>query len=278
MGSYHLSWYDPVCSANGYKMNFKDIIVRRSKSIGWIEINRIEVNNAARPKTMEEICKALDELEGDDQVRAVVITGRGKHFMAGGDFEFLKNIVGTRTEDVRDQLYEHFQGVTRRLFQFPKPTIAAVAGAAITVGCEIALACDIRIAANTAKFEESWIKIGLMPPLGGAMLLPRFIGLGLAKEMILEGKSLDAQEALDAGLVNIVVEQDQLHDTAEARALSMAALPRHAFRTSKEAIHRGIESTMEIEWAANVMAQSILLGTEDFRTRLQQLLTRQSNS
>lgn len=251
-------------------MAFTDIEIKRNNGIGWIEINRQNVNNAARPKTMEEICNALDEFSDDQCVKAIIISGRGRHFLAGGDFDFLHNLKHTSIEDIRDELYAYFQGVTRRLFQCPKPTIAAVSGAAITVGCEVVLACDVRIASTTARFEESWINIGLMPPLGGAMLLPRFIGMGLAKEMILEGRSLNAQEALLAGLVNKVVNPDELHSVAEEKALALSNLPRHAYRASKEAIHRGIESTMEIEWAANVMAQSILIGSIDFRRCLEE--------
>lgn len=249
-------------------MAFEDIATEIREGIGWVEIDRPDQSNALRPQTMREICEALDAFEDDPAVGAIVIIGRGRHFAAGGDFEFLKGLVGTPPAAVRDQIYEHFQGVTRRLFRSAKPSIAAVSGAAITVGCEIALACDFRIGTASARFDESWLRIGLMPPLGGAMLLPRYVGLGLAKEMILDGRVLKGQEALDAGLLSVIVPDEELRASAQARALALAAHPAGAYRAAKEAIHRGLESTMEKEWAANVMAQSILLSTDDFAARL----------
>ncbi len=255
-------------SARGDNM-FEDIAVSRVDAVGWIEIDRPDVANALRPQSMMEICAALDELEGDSDVGAIALIGRGRHFAAGGDFNFLRDTLAMPPIDIRDELYAHFQGVTRRLYRSGKPTLAAVNGAAVTIGAEIALACDVRVGTETSRFDEGWIKIGLMPPLGGAMLLPRIVGLALAKEMILEGRAVGGAEALAAGLLNEIVEAEALRDRVQQRAMAMAALPRHAFRAAKEALHRGIESTMEGEWAANVMAQSLLLSSDDFKARLE---------
>lgn len=251
-------------------MAFEDIIVDRVEQVGWIRLNRPAVANALRPATMQEICVALDELESDRSVGAIAIIGEGRHFAAGGDFDFLQALLHTPPGQIRDELYAHFQGVTRRLHRSAKPTLAAVSGAALTVGAEIALACDVRVGTPSARFDEGWIKIGLMPPLGGAMLLPRIVGLTLAKEMILEGRVLAGEEALDKGLLNEIVEPENLRSRVQERAAIMAALPTQAFRAAKEAIHRGIESTMETEWAANVMAQSLLLSSDDFANRLRE--------
>lgn len=249
-------------------MTYREIIIEQRGAVGWIEINRPDASNALRPQTMREICHGLDALEADANVGAIAITGRGRHFAAGGDFQFLQNLLDMPMEAVRDELYQHFQGVTRRLFRSGKPTIAAVNGAAITVGSEIALACDVRIGTEYSRFDEGWIHIGLMPPLGGAMLLPQIVGLATAKEMILEGRVLKGREALDAGLLTALVPPEELVERAQSRAEAMAALPRHAFRAAKEAIHRGLESSMETEWAANVMAQSILLSSSAHREAL----------
>src|SRR5262249_54443990 len=156
---------------------------------GWIVLDRPDVRNAVSPQTMQEICGAIDQLVADPGVQGIAIGSSGEHFMAGGDFGFLEELAakGTALRAYGD-IYTHFQGVTRRLFRCRKPTLAAISGAAITVGCEICLACDVRIADETAFFEESWLRMGLIAPLGGAMLLPRIIGLAGAKEMILEGR------------------------------------------------------------------------------------------
>jgi enoyl-CoA hydratase/carnithine racemase len=251
-------------------MGFQDIVVDRVERVGWIEINRPDVANALRLDTMREICAALDALEADPSVGAIALIGRGRHFAAGGDFELLHSLRDTPPVDVRDQLYAHFQGVTRRLHRSVKPTLAAVAGAAVTVGAEIALACDVRVGTPDARFDEGWIRIGLMPPLGGAMLLPRIVGMTAAKEMILESRVVSGAEALQLGLLNEIVEPDRLRARVQERAAAMAALPAHAFRAAKEAIHRGIESTMEHEWAANVLAQSLLLSSNDFAACLEE--------
>lgn len=237
--------------------------------IGWAALNRPQNSNAANPDVMRELCAVLDELIADDAVSAIVVTGEGRHFLAGGDFDFLQGIASSWSPDTHQELYQWFQGATRRLHLCGKPTIAAISGGAITVGCEIALACDVRIADRTAFFQESWLDLGLIPPLGGSMLLPRIVGLGLAKEMILEARRVMADEALATGLVSELVEDGaMLRPRAQARAKAMAARPAEAFRIAKELLHRGMESTMANEWSAGVMAQALLLGSDGFRQAL----------
>jgi len=245
------------------------------QGVGWVAIDRPRARNAADAVTMEALCGVLDRLIGDDAVKAIVMTGTGKHFLAGGDFDFLRDMAATGGSGAHATVYRWFQGATRRLFQCSKPTIAAVSGAAITVGCEIALACDVRLADSTAFFQESWIDLGLIAPLGGSLLLPRIVGFGLAKEMILESRRIHAEEALRVGLVNAVYETQQaLRDAAQARALAMAARPAAAFRTAKELLHRGLESTMADAWSAGVDAQALLLASNGFRDAVEALAPR----
>jgi enoyl-CoA hydratase/carnithine racemase len=245
-----------------------DILIERRERVGWIWFNRPDVANAARLSMMAQLCSALDELTTDDSVRAIVLAGKGRHFLAGAEFGFLQKLITEPAIAVREDLYTHFQGATRRLFRCPKPTIAAIRGAAITVGCEIAIACDFRVCTTSARFEESWIKVGLIPPLGGAMLLPQLVGLSVAKQMILEGRSLDAQEAFGLGFVSSVEDEAKWEEATQARAVQLGELPGHAYRTAKEAIHRGLESSMETEWASTIMAQSLLISSADFRERV----------
>ncbi len=243
-----------------------------TEGIGRITFNRPEVANAVRPKTMREFCEAVDAYVSDNAVKAIVVTGEGTNFAAGADFAYLESLLSLQTESVNTNLYTYFKGAVERLWKSPKPTVAAVNGAAITVGCEIALACDARVASAHSRFGENWLYLGLMPPLGGAVLLPRMVGMTHAKRMILEAHIADGKEAMQIGLVDELVDDRHILARAEERALAMATFPPQAFASAKAALHRGFESTMEHEWVANVLNQAMLIGTEDFRQRVRSRL------
>ncbi len=249
-------------------MDYEDITVAVADRVGTLTVNRPEKGNTSRPQTLAEICQAMDMLNDDADVAAILIRAEGRHFSAGADFAFLDDLTRMSATDIKGQIYAHFQGAAKRIYHCPKPTIAAVQGAAVTVGCELALACDVRIAADTAFFQESWIRLGIMPPLGGLFLLPRLIGLGRATDMVLRGRAVKAEEAERIGLVSEVVPVDQLARRASEVAAELAAMAPQAYATVKAALHRGLETGMDAEWTSNVMAQSILLGTEDFREGL----------
>jgi enoyl-CoA hydratase/carnithine racemase len=143
-----------------------------------------------------------------------------------------------------------------------------VSGAAITVGCELALACDFRLVAEDAKFQESWIRLGLLPPLGGLFLLPRLIGLGRAAQMVLHGQAVTAATAVQIGLASEILAKEELDVRGRAFALELSRLPPLAYATIKQSLHRGLESSMEQEWSANVLGQAVLLSSKDFREGL----------
>ncbi|WP_447752270.1 enoyl-CoA hydratase/isomerase family protein [Sphingopyxis fribergensis] len=242
-----------------------DIVIERKENIAWVILDRGDGRNSLRPSTLAELCDAFDALEADKSVRAIVFAARGRHFSAGADFDFLTELRSMPAVAVKDQIYGLFQGAARRIYHCPKPVVAAVQGAAITVACELALACDYRIVAPSTMFQEAWIKLGLIPPLGGLFLLPRLVGLGRASDIVLSGRSVRAGEAVDIGLASEMVSSEEaLWERAEALAIEMAALPPLAFRAAKEALHHGLGSTMEREWAANSGVQSMLIGTDDF--------------
>jgi enoyl-CoA hydratase/carnithine racemase len=255
-------------------MAYEDIKVAVEDGIGLLTIDRGDGRNALRPHSLSEICAGLDTLSADASVKAIVFGATGDHFSAGADFAFLKAVTTTPAPQIRDQVYTAFQGAAKRLWNCPKPVVAAVQGSAITVGCELSLACDFRIATPTTKFQESWIRLGLMPPLGGLFLLPRLVGLGRATDIVLTGRAVGAEEALQIGLVGRIVPNEQLHATAIAQAKELAALPPLAYRAVKEALHRGLESSMEKEWATNVLSQTLLLGSDDFKEGLASVLER----
>jgi len=247
---------------------YEDITISVADRIGTLTINRPEKRNTVRLQTMAEICSALDRLTADEAVAAIVLRAEGKHFSAGADFAFLEAMEAKSASEIKAQVYEHFQGAAKRLYHCPKPTLALVQGAAVTVGCELALACDFRLLADDAFLEESWIKLGIMPPLGGLFLLPRLIGLGRASQMVLRGIPVTAVEAERIGLASEVVPLDALAERGRALAGELAAMAPLAYAAVKQAMHRGLETSMEAEWSANVNNQAILLKSEDFREGL----------
>jgi enoyl-CoA hydratase/carnithine racemase len=255
---------------------FEDIILTRQDRVGTIAIHRPHAHNAVRAQTMDEIGHAVKLLSHDPDIRVVVLTSFEKHFITGAEFTFLTELGSMPGLEIKDRIYASFQGAARALFHCPKPTLAAFSGAAVTVGCELALACDFRIVSATGFFQESWIKLGLIPPLGGLMLLPRLIGLGPASDMILRGRPMRAEEALRLGLVLEVTLPEELASRREAFAKELVDLAPQAFAAAKEGLHRGLESTMEKEWAINVSAQSLLLGSEDFREGLAAVMTKRA--
>jgi enoyl-CoA hydratase/carnithine racemase len=248
--------------------DYDDITIGVADRIGTLTINRPDKGNTVRPQTLAEICHALDVLAADDDVAAIVLRAEGKNFSAGADFTFLDEMAAMSASAIKAQVYAHFQGAAKRLYHCPKPTLALVQGAAVTVGCELALACDFRVIADNAFFQESWIKLGIMPPLGGLFLLPRMIGLGRASQMVLRGLAVKAEEAERIGLASEVVPLDQLAERGAALAAELAAAAPLAYAAVKQAMHRGLETSMEAEWSANVNNQAILLKSEDFQEGL----------
>ncbi|MDX2276871.1 MAG: enoyl-CoA hydratase/isomerase family protein [Hyphomonadaceae bacterium] len=249
-------------------MDFEDIRVETDGAIGVVSFARGDRNNTLRPQTLRELCTALDELGLRSDVHAILLRADGKHFSAGADFDFLQDLTQTKTTAVRNDIYSHFQGAARRLYHFEKPTVALVNGAAITVGCELALACDFRLATDSTRFQESWIKLGLMPPLGGMFLLPRIVGLGRAAQMTLRGEAIGGAAALAAGLVSEIVAPENLDARGLEVARELAELPPLAYAAVKKALQRGLETTMDAEWSANVQTQAVLISSDDFREGL----------
>ncbi|MGO8856550.1 MAG: enoyl-CoA hydratase/isomerase family protein [Steroidobacteraceae bacterium] len=249
-------------------MAFEDITLRVEEGIGILSLNRPERGNAVRPQTLAEICEGMDSLDKDVGVKAIIFRGEGKHFCTGADFAFLDSLTTMSPVDVQSQIYHHFQGAARRIYHCRKPTIALIAGAAVTVGCELSLACDFRLVSEGAFFQESWIKLGLLPPLGGLFLLPRMVGLGRAKQMILRAEAITAETAISVGLAMEVLKREDLDARGKQVALELSRLAPLAYASAKQAMHRGMETTMEAEWSSNVLNQAVLLSSNDFREGL----------
>jgi enoyl-CoA hydratase len=212
--------------------------VSREDGVAVVTVARPEAMNALDVETLTELRDRLQELAEDDEVRAVVLTGEGeKAFVAGADIKYMSGL------DVGDAKEWGGLGheVGRLLEEMPKATIAAINGFALGGGCELALACDIRYAATTAKLGQPEINLGIIPGWGGTQRLARATTLGYAKELILTGRVVDAEEAERRGLVNAVFEPAELIDKALETARLIASKSPVAVAAAKEACNRGLQ-------------------------------------
>jgi enoyl-CoA hydratase/carnithine racemase len=244
---------------------FEYIVTDIKDGIGRLTLNRPEVLNALHQPMMGEIIAAVNAFEADAQVRVMLIDAAGRGFSAGGDFRFLESMTQMTPFEVKGEVYSFFATGIKAIKLFAKPTVAAVNGPATGAGFEIALACDFRLAGESALFIQSWINLGLISPLGGMYLLPRLIGLARANEMLMLGKPVRGAEAAAIGLVNATVADADLAARAWALAAQLAAGPPLGLQAMKEGIRRGMESTLASEWEHNVYVQSMLLNTHDYK-------------
>ncbi|WMJ79623.1 short-chain-enoyl-CoA hydratase [Clostridium sp. MB40-C1] len=241
-------------------MEFKNILLEKEGKLAILTINRPKALNALNPETMTEIDAALDDLAKDTEIQAVILTGAGeKSFVAGADIKAMQNM--NVMEGREWALYAN--GVFRKLESLEKPVIAAVNGFALGGGCEISMACDVRIASKNAKFGQPEVGLGITPGFGGTQRLPRHVGMGMAKEMIYTGKIINAEEAYRIGLVNHVFEQEQLMDEAKKLANSMLVNAPIAVKLCKQAINRGMQ--VDIDTAVNFESElfGACFSTED---------------
>ncbi len=213
------------------------LIVDRDDAVVTMTLNRPDERNAiSRPEYIQDIRDFCADITRDSSVRAVIVTGAGAGFCAGGNIKDMrdrKGIFEGSPYELRNRYREGIQQIPLALYELEVPTIAAVNGAAIGAGLDLACMCDIRIAAQGAIFAESFVKLGIIPGDGGAWLLPRVIGMPRATLMTLTGDAIDADTALAYGLVTEVVAPDMLMETAKGIARRIAANPGHALRLAK---------------------------------------------
>lgn len=245
-----------------------DVSLERLGTVGVIRIDRGTSANPARPETMRQMVQLLEEVRVDSRLSAVVLTHAGQHFIAGADFAFLKEIQEATTFEIRDRLYAAFQGAMKTLYSFPKPTVAAIGGAAITVGCEAAIACDFRVVTDRAVFEEGWIRLGTTVPLGGLKMLPALVGYGFASDMILRARRVSGAEAVEVGLANYLVAHDELIPRAVELAEELGRAPPLAYQASKIGLQRALESSFEQMFSSVIATQCLLLKSDDFQEGL----------
>lgn len=243
-------------------MPYENLIYEVKDQIGYVTFNRPKVLNALNHQTMLELGKILDEAREDEAVRVLIVTGAGeKAFVAGADIsELAKHTPVTGKEDT---LWG--QAVLHKFETLGKPSIVAINGFALGGGCELAMACSMRIASKTARLGQPEVKLGIMPGYGGSQRLPRLCGKGVAHELVLTGEMISADEALRIGLVNRVVEPADLIPTCEAIARKIIANAPLAVKYAMEAIEHGMEMTLEEGLYLEATLFGVCCSTDDMR-------------
>lgn len=222
-------------------MEFKNIVVEIKDRVGIVKINRPEALNALNTETLHELSKIMRTLSFEnDNVRVIILTGEGKAFVAGADIAEMKDMLPLQARE--------FSKLGQKIFHFmatqEKPVIAAINGFALGGGCELALACDIRIASDKAKLGQPEVSLGVIPGFAGTQRLSRLVGIAKAKELVFTGDMIDAQTALSIGLVNQVVPADQLMTFSIELANKIASKGPTAVKLAKTVINKGIQADL----------------------------------
>jgi enoyl-CoA hydratase/carnithine racemase len=242
------------------------VLLTREDDLAIITLSRPEAHNALDLEMVQALHRTLDELEGDRELGAVILTGAGERaFAAGADIAQL----------LERGAFEALAGINSRLFRrielLPVPTIAAIRGFALGGGCELALACDLRVAGESARLGQPEVTLGIIPGAGATQRLPHLIGLGRAKEMIFTGRIMGAEEALRIGLLNRVVPDDQVLDCAMKLAREILQQGRLALRIAKLALHAAAPTT-EAGLALESAGQALLFESTEKKERMTRFL------
>ncbi|MDG4849477.1 enoyl-CoA hydratase/isomerase family protein [Peribacillus frigoritolerans] len=238
---------------------YQNIEIKKKNSLAYVIINRPELRNALSKETLQEILGALNELSDDETVGCVIFTGKGeKSFAAGADIAQLRQKTALDVFKLGG-----IQEVFDRIEMYDKPTIAMVNGFALGGGCELALACDIRVAALNAKFGLPELNLSIIPGGGGTQRLARIVGKGKALDIILTGKIIDGEEAYRIGLVSEVVSMEELEAKAEEVAGKILTKGPLAVKLAKLAVKTGFETDQKSGLLIEKLAQAVLFSTED---------------
>jgi len=243
-------------------MSYQNLIFENKDHIGTVTFNRPKLLNALNRQTMDELSALLTEARDDRDIRVLILTGAGdKAFIAGADI----NELARMTPMTGPETSLHGQAVLHKLETLGKPSIAAVNGFALGGGCELALACSIRLASRTAKFGQPEVKLGIIPGYGGTQRLARLCGKGLAHELCLSGEMISAEEAQRIGLVNHVYEPQELMPAAQSLAKKIASNAPVAVQITMEAIERGQDMPLEQGLFLEASLFGMSCATEDMR-------------
>ncbi|MFC9728945.1 enoyl-CoA hydratase/isomerase family protein [Streptomyces roseolus] len=240
-----------------------DVLHSFENGVSWITLNRPEAMNAVTWDQRERIIALLAEASADPSVRAVVITATGRGFCAGADLRGAPAVGDRVAGDVSRMIRAGAQRFVAAVMDCEKPVIAAVNGTAAGIGAHLAFACDLVLAAESARFVEVFVRRGLVPDGGGAYLLPRLVGPRRAKELMFFGDALPAAEARAMGLVNRVVPPDDLAETAREWAERLAQGPTRALSLTKQLVNASLDADRAVAFAAEATAQELNMTTRD---------------
>ncbi len=237
------------------KKHFSDLIIEKKETVVWITLNRPKFSNSFSDEMIVNLCRVLREADWDENIRTIVITGEGKSFCAGGDVKAMEERTGMfagESEELRQRHTKGIQQIPLTIESLQTPLVAMVNGAAIGAGCDLACMCDIRIGCQHARFGETFVKLALVPGDGGAFFLQRVIGYAKAMELSLTGRIIDPEEALKLGLLNQLVDQDDLRETTEKMVNAITANSPVAVAMIKKAIRNA--RTAEINGHLDLVA------------------------
>ncbi len=249
----------------------KEILFEKRGNIGIITINSPETNNAFSESLLNEWLKYLRMAKEDEEIYGVILTGKGKVFCSGGS---IQDMVDGKMSgwDMKDFLRKNVHKIALEMESFYKPVVAAINGAAIGAGLDMALMCDFRVTSEKAIFAEAYIKLGLIAGDGGCYFLPRIIGIPKALEMLLTGKVLNANEALDWGIVNKVVKHDKLLDESIEFLNDIIKWPTEAVQTMKKMIYTSERQSLRDHLTEVSSHMGMLSATEEFKECAERLL------
>lgn len=241
-------------------MVFKNIKIEKKESIATIKINRPQVLNALNKDTITELSKAVEELDADKNIKVVILTGEGdKAFIAGAD---IKQMVDMTPLDAK-KFSELGHNMLTKIENSRLPFIAAINGYALGGGCEVLMACDVCIAAKSAKIGQPEINLGIHPGFGGTQRLPRLVGRMKAKELLFTGRNIDADEAYQIGLVNMVVEDDKLKETVQKLAEQIASKSSVQTGFIKSLVNKGADINLNSANSLEISYFSSSFSTDD---------------
>ena len=247
------------------------VTLEQKGSVGVITMNRPEALNALNDQVLRDLDAVLDQVEENEEILVAVITGAGRSFVAGADIGQMSTLTAAEGKK--------FGALGNRVFlkleNLSKPTIAAVNGFALGGGCELSMACDIRVASEKAKFGQPEVGLGITPGFGGTQRLPRIVGTANAMELILTAQTINAARALEIGLVSHVYAPEELMDKALELANAIAANAQVAVRQSKAAIRRGLQTDMTTGAAYESEAFGLCFATEDQKDAMKAFLNKE---
>jgi enoyl-CoA hydratase len=239
---------------------YENLLVESENGIGIVTINRPKALNALNAATIRELDQVFDELGQDNGVKAVILTGSGdKSFVAGADITEMQPMTAIEGRTWAKVA----QAVFNKIENLPKPVIAAINGYALGGGCELSMACDIRIASEKAKFGQPEVSLGIPPGFGGTQRLSRLVGKGRAKELLFTGEMIDAAEAYRIGLANKVVAPEELMEAAKAMAQKIISRAPIAVQACKAAVNEGLDTDLESGIAYEAEVFGLCFATED---------------